>query len=152
MNSERLIEEVLTAHEGSWALLAHMLRALETDEEAAFSLHRRVRNAMGCALLAGYEGREPTPKRPSLNAHHKAEQWIGMQLLRDIGPRGLAEVDWLGLARSLTSLAGPRIAQRRPGAPPPAIAEHIERLEATVAARDAQRRRLTAERDRQRRA
>lgn len=145
MNIERLIEAVVTAHEAHWTALASLLRALDTDEEAAYTLHRHVRKAMGLALLAGYEGREPTPKKPPLGAYHKAEEWVGMQLLRDIGPRGLAEVDWLSLGRSLTAYAGPRIDPRAPGTPPPpAIREHIEKIEAEVAARDAGRVRRAA--------
>jgi hypothetical protein len=140
MTIERQIEAVLTAHETHWRLLAALLRALDTDEEAAWSLHRHVRDAMGQALLAGYEGREPTPRRPPAYAHHKAEQWVGMQLLRDIGPRGLIEVDWLRLARALTALAGPRIRQRARGEPPPqAVATHVRRLETEVADRAARR-------------
>lgn len=128
------IERVLTAHETHWSDLARLLRALETDEEAAWSVHRHVRNAMGYALLAGYEGREATPRKPPPHAHHKAQEWVGMQLLRDIGPRGMSEVDWIGLGRSLTALAGQRIKHRAPGEPPPAIlAEHVARLERDVA-------------------
>jgi hypothetical protein len=140
MNIERVIEETLTAHETHWSGLASLLRALETDAEAAWSLHRHVRNAMGHALLAGFEGHEPTPKRPPLGAHHKAEQWVGMQLLRDIGPRGLSEVDWRAVARSLTSLAGPRIRQRPEGEPPPpSVSAHVAELEREVAERHARR-------------
>jgi hypothetical protein len=134
MTVERLIEQVVTAHEGHWDHLAWLLRALETEEEAAWSLHKHVREVMGYALLAGYEGREPTPRKPSLHAHHKAQQWVGMQLLRDIGPRGMSEVDWIGLGRSLTELAGPRIKHRAASEPPPAmLADHIARLEREVA-------------------
>lgn len=134
MTVECLIERILIAHESHWDHLARLLRALETDEEAAWSLHRHVREAMGHALLAGYEGREPTPRKPSLHAYHKAQQWVGMQLLRDIGPRGMSEVDWIGLGRSLTALAGPRIKQRAAGEPPPAVlADHIAQLESDVA-------------------
>jgi hypothetical protein len=134
MTIERLVERVLTAHETYWDHLARLLRALETDEEAAWSLHRHVRDAMGHALLAGYEGREPTPSKPPMHAHHKAQQWVGMQLLRDIGPHGMSEVDWIGLGRSLTALAGPRIKHRLAGEPPPEVlADHIARLESEVA-------------------
>lgn len=138
MSIERVIEEALTAHETHWADLSRLLRALETDTEAAWMLHRHVRNAMGHALLAGYEGREPTPRKPPLHAHHKAQEWVGMQLLRDIGPRGLTEVDWLSVARSLTRLAGPRIRERAAGEPPPAnLAAHVAQLEREVAERAA---------------
>lgn len=134
MTVERLIERVLTAHESHWDHLARLLRALETDEEAAWSLHRHVREVMGHALLAGHEGRELTPRKPSLHAHHKAQQWVGMQLLRDIGPRGMSEVDWIVLGRSLTALAGPRIKHRAAGEPvPAALADHIAQLESEVA-------------------
>jgi hypothetical protein len=150
MTVERLIEQILTAHEGHWDHLARLLRALETDEEAAWSLHRHVRDAMGHALLAGYEGREPTPSKPPLHAYHKAQQWVGMQLLRDIGPRGMSEVDWIGLGRSLTALAGPRIKHRPAGEPPPAeLADHIARLENEVAEM-ASRQQRSADRTRRR--
>lgn len=109
---ERTIERALTAHETHWTLMAFTLRALDTDDEAAHYLRRHVRELMACALRAGYEGREATPKRPGLDHHHKADEWIGMQLLRDIGPRGLAEVQWTALGAHMTELAGERIADR----------------------------------------
>ncbi len=102
---EGVIEEALTAHEGHWTLLAFLLRTLDTDEQAGRSLRRHVRHAMACAMLAGYEGREPTPRRPGINSHRKAEAWVGMQLLRDVGPRGLSEVEWTALGKRLTQLA-----------------------------------------------
>jgi hypothetical protein len=67
---------------------------------------------MACALRAGFEGREPTPRRPGVDHYRKAEQWVGMQLLRDVGPRGLSEVDWTALGGRLTGLAGTRICDR----------------------------------------
>lgn len=111
---ERTIEEILTADETYWRLLAALLRAFETDEEAAISLRRHVKRAMAVALLAGYEGREPTPKRPRPHATHKAEEWVGMQLLRDIGPPKLVDIDWTELGRRMAALAGPRIKDRQP--------------------------------------
>lgn len=109
---EVTIERALTAHEGHWTLLAFTLRALDDDEQAGRTLRRRVRDDMARALLAGYEGREPTPKRPGVDHIHKADEWVGMQLLRDVGPRGLSEIDWAGLGGRLTRLAGPRISDR----------------------------------------
>jgi hypothetical protein len=109
---EATIERALTAHEGYWTLLAFSLRALDNDEQAGRTLRRRVRDDMARALLAGYEGREPTPKRPGVDHYHKADEWVGMQLLRDIGPRGLSEIDWTALGARLSQLAGPRICDR----------------------------------------
>jgi hypothetical protein len=109
MTPEQILERALMTHEGHWAMLAQLLRALDTDEQAGRSLHRKARELMACALQAGYEGREPTPKPPRADACHKADEWVGMQLLRDIGPRGLSEVDWTTLGGRLTQFAGPRI-------------------------------------------
>jgi hypothetical protein len=110
---ERTIERHLTAHETPWVLMAHTLRALHSDEEAGAYLRRQVREAMAAALVAGFEGREPTPKIPGVHSHHKAQEWIGMQLLRDVGPRGLSEIDWTALGARMTGLAGERIAERQ---------------------------------------
>jgi hypothetical protein len=109
---ERRISKILTTHEGYWRELAHLLRAMESDEEAASAIRRRVRDAMGYALLAGYEGCEPTPPKPRVHATNIAQEWVGVLLLRDVGPPGLKQCDWLGVARALTHLAGPRISTR----------------------------------------
>lgn len=109
MSIECCISRSLTAHEGYWGELAHVLRAMETDEEAARAVRRQVRNAMACALLAGFEGREPGPRKPRRDATNLAQEWVGTQLLRDIGPRDLSRSDWLEIAQALTRLAGPRI-------------------------------------------
>lgn len=68
---ERIIEQHLTAHEGHWGLLASLLRAMETDAEAARCLRRQVRDRMAKALFEGYEGREPTPPPPRWDAYRK---------------------------------------------------------------------------------
>jgi hypothetical protein len=109
---ERHITTHLTAHEGYWRQLAALLRAMESEEEAAVALRRQVRNAMAYALLAGYEGFGPTPRRPRRDATNMAQQWVGMKLLRDVGPRELDRIDWSEIARGLTQLAGPRISSR----------------------------------------
>jgi hypothetical protein len=111
---EATVERALSAHEGHWTLLAFTLRALDDDEQAGAFLRRHVRDDMARALLAGYEGREPTPKRPGVDHIHKADEWVGVQLLRDVGPRGLSEIDWTALGGRLTQLAGPRICDRPP--------------------------------------
>lgn len=113
MTPEQILERALMAHEGHWAMLASLLRALDTDEQAGRSLHREARELMAKALRVGYEGREPTPKPPRADAYHKADVWVGMQLLRDIGPRGLSEVDWTALGGRLTQFAGTRICDRQ---------------------------------------
>lgn len=109
---ERLVVEHLTAHEGAWGLMAWTLRAINTDEDAGRYLQRHVRELMGKALIAGFDGTEPTPRRPDVDHYHKADHWIGQQLLRDLGPRALREVDWGALGGELTAFAGERICDR----------------------------------------
>ncbi len=110
---ERAVVQALTAHDGSWHLMTFTLRAINTDDDAGDYLHRTVREWMGSAMIAGFEGREPTPKCPHPDAYQQAQRWIGMQLLRDVGPRGLSEIDWTALGAELTALAGVRIIDRR---------------------------------------
>lgn len=108
-----LLAEHLTAHEGAWALMSATLRALQDDADAARYLRRHVRELMAKALFAGFEGTEPTPRRPGVDHYHKAAAWIGLQVLRDVGPRGLTEIDWTRLGGQLSTLAGERIVDRR---------------------------------------
>ena len=114
MTVDQRVTEILTDHDGYWRQLASLLRAMENDSEAARAVRRQARNAMGCALLAGYEGSEPTPTKPRANAVNLAQEWVGARLLSTVGPQGLSEADWVAVARVLTRLAGPRISERSP--------------------------------------
>ena len=112
MTIEQRVTEILTDHDGYWRQLAGLLRAMENDGEAARTIRRQARNAMGYALLAGYEGSEPTPAKPRANAVNLAQEWVGARLLSGVGPQGLSETDWSDVAGVLTRLAGPRISER----------------------------------------